>query len=107
VMAWSVRERTSELAVLKTLGFPDPMILVLVLAESIFIAAVGGGLGLLAAWAFVQGGDPTGGMLPIFVLPPRDLVIGGVLIVLLGLLAGAMPAIGAMRLRITDALRRA
>jgi putative ABC transport system permease protein len=107
VMAWSVRERTSELAVLKTLGFPDAMILVLVLAESIFIAAVGGGLGLLAAWAFVQGGDPTGGMLPIFVLPPRDLVIGAVLIVLLGVLAGAMPAIGAMRLRITDALRRA
>jgi putative ABC transport system permease protein len=107
VMAWSVRERTNELAVLKTLGFTDPLILVLVLAESVFIALVGGGLGLLASWFFVQGGDPTGGMLPIFVLPPRDLVIGVVLIVLLGLLAGAMPAMGAMRLRITDALRRA
>ncbi len=106
-MAWSVRERTSELAVLKTLGFPDAMILILVLAESVFIALVGGGLGLVAAWMFVQGGDPTGGMLPIFVLPPRDVVIGVVLIVMLGLLAGAMPAIGAMRLRITDALRRA
>jgi putative ABC transport system permease protein len=107
VMAWSVRERTNELAVLKTLGFTDPLILVLVLAESVFIALVGGGFGLLASWFFVQGGDPTGGMLPIFVLPPRDLVIGVVLIVLLGLLAGAMPAMGAMRLRITDALRRA
>ena len=107
VMAWSVRERTNELAVLKTVGFADPLILVLVLAESVFIALVGGGLGLLASWVFVQGGDPTGGMLPIFVLPPRDLVIGVVLIVLLGLLAGAMPAMGAMRLRITDALRRA
>ena len=106
VMAWSVRERTSELAVLKTLGFPDPMILILVLAESVFIAAVGGGLGLLVAWMLVQGGDPTGGMLPIFVLPARDLVVGAILVVLLGLLAGAMPAIGAMRLRITDALRR-
>ena len=107
VMAWAVRERTNELAVLKTLGFADTLILVLVLAESVFIAIVGGGLGLLASWIFVQGGDPTGGMLPIFVLPPRDLVIGAVLIVLLGLLAGAMPAMGAMRLRITDALRRA
>ena len=46
-------------------------------------------------------------MLPIFTLPLRDLVMGAMLIVLLGLLAGAMPAIGAMRLRITDALRRA
>ena len=107
VMAWSVRERTSELAVLKTLGFPDPMILVLVLAESVFVAAVGGGLGLLGSWLLVQRGDPTNGMLPIFVLPPRDVVIGVALIVLLGLIAGAMPAIGAMRLRITDALRRA
>jgi putative ABC transport system permease protein len=107
VMAWSVRERTNELAVLKTLGFTDPLILVLVLAESVFIALVGGGLGLLASWFFVQGGDPTGGMLPIFVLPPRDLVVGVVLIVLLGLVAGAMPALSAMRLRITDALRRA
>jgi putative ABC transport system permease protein len=93
--------------VLKTLGFADPLILLLVLAESVFIAAVGGGLGLLAAWMFVQQGDPTNGMLPIFVLPPRDLVIGAVMILLLGLLAGAMPAVGAMRLRITDALRRA
>jgi putative ABC transport system permease protein len=107
VMAWSVRERTSELAVLKTLGFPDPLILVLVLAESVFIAVVGGGLGLLGSWLLVRQGDPTNGMLPIFVLPPRDVVIGAALIVLLGLLAGAMPAIGAMRLRITDALRRA
>ena len=105
-MAQSVRERTSELAVLKTLGFSGGLILVLVLAESLFIAIVGGGLGLLVAWVFVQGGDPTGGMLPIFVLPNRDVVLGLGLMVLMGLLAGAMPAIAAMNLRITDALRR-
>ena len=105
-MAQSVRERTSELAVLKTLGFSGGLIMVLVLAESLFIAIVGGGLGLLVAWVFVQGGDPTGGMLPIFVLPNRDMVLGLGLMVLMGLLAGAMPAIAAMNLRITDALRR-
>jgi putative ABC transport system permease protein len=105
-MAQSVRERTSELAVLKTLGFRDPAILGLVLAESLFIVMVGGGLGLALAWLIVQAGDPTGGMLPIFVLPPRDLVIGIGLMVVMGVLAGAAPAIGAMRLRITDALRR-
>jgi putative ABC transport system permease protein len=106
-MAQSVGERTSELAVLKTLGFPDAAILALVLAESLFIAVVGGGLGLLVAWLFVRQGDPTGGLLPIFVLAPRDLVIGVALMAMMGVLAGVMPAVGAMRLRITDALRRA
>jgi putative ABC transport system permease protein len=105
-MAQSVRERTSELAVLKTLGFSGPAILGLVLAESLFIAFTGGLLGLGLAWLFVQGGDPTNGMLPIFVLPPRDLVLGVGLMVLMGVLAGLTPAIAAMRLKITDALRR-
>lgn len=105
-MAQSIRERTSELAVLKTLGFTGGTILTLVLAESLFIVFVGGGLGLALAWLFVQGGDPTGGLLPIFVLPPRDIAIGVALMVCMGLLAGAAPAMGAMRLRITDALRR-
>jgi putative ABC transport system permease protein len=105
-MAQSVRERTSELAVLKTLGFTGGAILALVLAESLFIVLVGGGLGLAVAWLFVQQGDPTGGMLPMFVLPPRDVAIGVALMTTMGLLAGAAPAIAAMRLRITDALRR-
>jgi putative ABC transport system permease protein len=105
-MAQSVRERTSELAVLKTLGFSGAAILVLVLTESLFIAFTGGLLGLGLAWLFVQGGDPTNGMLPIFVLPTRDVVIGVGLMVIMGLLAGVMPAVSAMRLKITDALRR-
>jgi putative ABC transport system permease protein len=106
-MAQSVRERTSELAVLKTLGFTDGAVLALVLAESLFIVMLAGGLGLGVAWLFVQQGDPTGGLLPIFVLPVRDVGIGVGLMVAMGVLAGVMPAYGAMRLRITDALRRA
>ncbi len=105
-MAQAVRERTSELAVLKTLGFSNVTVLLLVLAESVFIAALGGGLGLGLAWLIVQGGDPTGGLLPAFFLPPRDIALGAALIVVLGVLAGALPAAQAMRLRITDALRR-
>ena len=58
------------------------------------------------AWVFVQQGDPTGGMLPIFTLPPRDIGIGVGLMLAMGVLAGVMPAMAAMRLRITDALRR-
>ena len=107
MMAESVRERTNELGVLKAVGFSGPSVLAIVLAESLFIVGLGGGLGLLTAWILVQGGDPTNGMLPIFVLPGRDLVLGAVLIAALGLLAGILPALGAMRLRITDALRRA
>ena len=105
-MAQSVRERTSEFAVLKTLGFTDGAVLGFVLAESLFITVVGGGLGLLAAWLVVQQGDPTGGMLAVYTLPPRDIAIGVSLMALMGMLAGVLPAVGAMRLRITDALRR-
>ena len=106
-MAQTVRERTSELAVLKTLGFRDGTVLGLVLAESLFITLLGGSLGLGIAWLFVQGGDPTGGALPIFVLPSADVAIGAGLAVAMGLLAGLLPAVAAMRLRIVDALRRA
>jgi putative ABC transport system permease protein len=105
-MAQSVRERTSELAVLKTLGYTGHRILALVLAESLLIVLVSGGLGLAVAWLFVQQGDPTGGLLPVFALPARDVVIGLALAAAIGLIAGAPPALGAMRLRITDALRR-
>jgi putative ABC transport system permease protein len=105
-MAQSVRERTSELGVLKTLGFSNTSILVLVLAESVAICVIGGGLGLLVSWLFVQQGDPTGGMLPVFMLPARDVAIGAGLIAVLGVIAGLLPAVGAMQLGITDALRR-
>ncbi|MGD9903601.1 MAG: ABC transporter permease [Vicinamibacterales bacterium] len=105
-MAQSVRERTNEVGVLKTLGFSNPSILAMVLGESLLIALVGGVAGLGVAWLIVQHGDPTNGMLPIFVLPGRDVALGGGLIVLLGLVAGALPAATAMNLKITDALRR-
>lgn len=105
-MAQSVRERTSEVGVLKTLGFSNAAVLTLVLSESVLIAILGGSLGLGLAWLIVQQGDPTNGMLPIFVLPRRDVAIGAVMIVVLGVIAGALPAVNAMNLKITDALRR-
>ena len=105
-MAQAVRERTAELAVLKTLGFTNVSVLVLVLAESCLLAVVGGALGLGAAWLLVARGDPTGGFLPIFYLPGQQLVIGAALVIGLGFVAGILPAWGAMRLRIVDALRR-
>jgi putative ABC transport system permease protein len=107
-MAQSVRERTSELAVLKALGFSDGAVLALVLAEAGLLAIVGGGGGLALAWVLIsRGGDPTGGMLPGFFLPSRALLFGVSLVLALGFAAGVFPAVRAMRLRIVDALRRA
>ncbi len=105
-MAQAIRERTNELAVMKTLGFTDGHLLALVLCESVLLAVVGGGIGLALAWAITQNGDPTGGFLPAFFLPNRDLVLGVGLILLLGTCAGLLPALQASRLRIVDALRR-
>jgi putative ABC transport system permease protein len=104
-MVQSVRERTNELAVLKTLGFPDRSLLVLVLSESIFMTVVAGSLGLLLAWLIVQRGDPTG-VLPTFYLPTSDVLTGIALMVMMGLVAGGAPALAAMRLRIAQGLRR-
>jgi putative ABC transport system permease protein len=106
-MAQSVRERINELGVLKTLGFKDGRILGLVLLESFTVAVLGGGLGLAIAWvAITIGGDPTGGLLPVFHLPPRDVMLGVALIAILGLGTGLLPALQASRLKIVDALRR-
>jgi putative ABC transport system permease protein len=105
-MAQSVRERTGELAVLKTLGFTDPKVLGIVLAESMMLSVVGGGLGLLVGGLGVASGDPTGGFLAVFYVPGRDWLLGVGLVLALGLAAGSIPALQAMRLRIPDALRR-
>lgn len=105
-MAQSIRERTNELAVLKTLGYGDGRVLTMVLLESCAIAVLGGVTGLAVSWLFIQGGDPTGGFLPLFYFPPRDVAYGLALVLLLGLIAGAFPALQASRLRIVDALRR-
>lgn len=105
-MMQSVRERTTELAVLKTLGFANGLVLALILGESLVLTGLGGGLGLGLAWWLIQQGDPTGGALPIFYFPPQDIVLGVVFVVLLGLATGIIPALQAIRLRVVDALRR-
>jgi putative ABC transport system permease protein len=106
-MAQAIRERTNELAVLKTLGFGEGRILSLVLLESIAIALVGGGLGLALSYAFITiGGDPTHGLLPAFYFPTPQIIVGVLLVLALGIASGFLPAWQASRLRIVDALRR-
>ncbi|MEO7272577.1 MAG: FtsX-like permease family protein [Vicinamibacterales bacterium] len=106
-MAQAIRERTNELAILKTLGFSDGRILGLVLAESCLIAVVGGALGLAVSYPIVSAvAVQTNGMVPPLYLPVRDVVIGGVIIVVLGFATGLWPAVQASRLKIVDALRK-
>jgi putative ABC transport system permease protein len=105
-MAQSVRERTNELGVMKAIGFTDGQVLSFVLAESLLISIIGGAIGLLLGIMFVSRGDPTGGALPVFFFPANDRILAIVFVLLLGIIAGALPAIQAMRLNAVDALRR-
>ena len=106
-MAQAIRERTNELAVLKTLGFGEGRILGMVLLESLVIAVVGGALGLVLSYTFITlTGDPTHGLLPAFYFPTPSLIAGVVLVAALGIASGFLPAWQASRLRIVDALRR-
>jgi putative ABC transport system permease protein len=106
-MSQAVRERTGELGVLKAVGFTNGKILVLVMAESCLLAALGGGLGLGLASVIVPGvGQVLKNMLPLFYFPTGDLLLGVGICLALGLIAGIAPALAAMRLRVADALRR-
>jgi putative ABC transport system permease protein len=106
-MAISVRERTAELAVLKAIGVTDRSILFLVLAESMMIALFGGVLGLLLAWAAIPViSAAVTGLLPPLLLSKTMLSFGLVFAVFVGVVSGLLPGIGAMRMRVVNALRR-
>ena len=106
-MAISVRERTSELAVLKAIGVSDRSVLVLVLAESTAIAFFGGLLGLFLAWGAIPviSGALTG-LLPPLLLSKTMLLLGLVFALFVGAASGLLPGLGAMRMRVVNALRR-
>jgi putative ABC transport system permease protein len=104
-MAQAVRERIPELAILKTIGFSNRSVLSLVLAESVLLLALGGAIGILLSGAAVSGIRLKLG--PQFPMAP---VNGGAwlegigLMILIGLIVGALPARRGMKLRIVDAL---
>jgi len=106
-MAISVRERTSELAVFKAIGYSDRSVLLFVLAESLAIALIGGGIGLLLARILIPIlADILNGLLPSIILSPGMLLFGLGVAILTGILSGLLPGLGAMRLRVVNALRR-
>jgi putative ABC transport system permease protein len=106
-MAISVRERIGELAVLKAIGFGDRTILFFVLGEALTIALVGGLLGLgLAMLAIPVLGAALNGLLPTLILSPQILSLGLLAALVVGVVSGLIPGIGAMRMRVVNALRR-
>jgi len=106
-MGQSVRERTNELAVLKTLGFRGGQVMTLVLMEAVFITVLGGAVGLGLALMLAKGMGPAlEQYLPLFRVPSSSIAAAVVLMLTLGLLAGVLPAAQALRLRIVEALRK-
>src|SRR2546426_667345 len=103
-MVMAIRERTSEIGVLKTLGFEDGTVFRIVLAEAAVITLGGGLLGALGAKFLVEG--RTTGFLPPMSVYWSTVIIGIALAALVGAVSGLIPAWQASRLRIVDALRR-
>ena len=106
-MMQAVRERTSELAVLKTIGFSNASVLAMVLAESLLLLIIGGTVGLVLASALIPVVSAgSGGMLNLPTVGLESWLLGLGLMVLIGLAVGALPATSAVRLNIVDALSR-
>jgi putative ABC transport system permease protein len=106
-MAQSFRERIAEFAILKTLGFSDVKVMVMVLSESVLISGLGGFLGLLLAkFAVLVMAKVVAANLPGLNMSLNTLLLGSALVVILGLITGAIPAFQGLRLNIINALRR-
>lgn len=104
-MAQAVRERIPELAVLKTIGFSNRSVLALVLVESVLLIVLGGAAGLLLAGVAVAALSANiGAGLPMMPVGGEIWLRGLGLMILIGLIVGALPARRGMRLRIVDAL---
>ena len=107
-MAMSVRERTTEIAVMRTLGFPSSTIFLLVAGEALLMSIIGGVLGVGLARVIVNPNlIQAGAFIPVFGVNNTNAAVGLGLSAFIGLVAGFIPATMASRLKIVDALRRA
>jgi putative ABC transport system permease protein len=111
-IAMGVRERTSEYGVLRAIGFLPQHIATLVMAEATVTGLVGGLVGVLLSYSIVNTvmgrfiEENFGQFFPAFQITPG---IGGAalgLSILLGLMAGILPAYGTFKLNIVQSLRR-
>jgi putative ABC transport system permease protein len=111
-IAMGVRERTFEYGVLRAIGFKPGHIAMFVILESMMIALIGGGLGILLSYPLVEKGiggfieENMGSIIPYFRMDPRMTVAAAVLAIALGGVAAVIPAVRASRIHVVDALRR-
>ncbi|WP_368565108.1 ABC transporter permease [Pseudoxanthomonas sp. UTMC 1351] len=104
-MAQAVRERVPELAVLKTLGFKDSTVLVLVMVESVLLVVLGGLIGMGLAALIMPGLTAVSqGAIALPTVPAQTWLIGLGLMLVIGVVVGLLPALRAQRLKIVDAL---
>jgi putative ABC transport system permease protein len=107
-MAQAVRERVGEIAVLRTLGFSNALVVALVLAEGLGITILGSALGLWLGNGLTRSiGAAVQTFLPLMAVPPRAFVTGAALAVALGALSCMLPCVQIWRLSVVEQLRRA
>jgi putative ABC transport system permease protein len=104
-MAMSIRERTREVAVLKTLGFTRRTILGLFVGEAIVVALVGGVLGSVAAFLIGVGAGKAGGMMGALQVALPTILVAWCVAALVGFISAVVPSYHASRLNIVDGLR--
>jgi len=105
-MAMTARERTSEYATLKALGFSPQFVAMLITGESLLLAVIGGLAGMLLTFPVAHAfGDALGTFFPVFKVAPQTSVMQFVLSVIVGLTAAVVPAWRASRIRIVEGLR--
>ena len=96
----------AEIGILKSLGLHRLLDVPLPVVQSLALCCVGGGIGLLLAWATEKTlSDALGKNFPGYLIRPGTFVLAGVITVSIGLVAGVAPAVRAARLRCVEALR--
>ena len=104
-MAMSIRERTREVAVLKTLGFTRRTILGLFVGEAMVVALVGGVVGSVAAFLIGVGAVKAGGMMGALQVSLPTILVAWCVAALVGFISAVVPSYHASRLNIVDGLR--
>jgi putative ABC transport system permease protein len=107
-MAMSIRERTREVAVLKTLGFTRRTVLGLFVGEAVALSAAGGLIGSLIGYLAIAGFRSSGQAAGFFPVAPVGLglvVIAMVIAGLVGFVSAVVPSYHASQVNIVDGLR--
>src|ERR1051326_901982 len=108
-MSMSARERVTEIAVLKAIGFERPLVMTLMLTEFTLLTLFGGAIGVLGAklaYTVLPMAKMTQGFLVGFTIFPTTMLISLAASLLVGLIAGGWPALNATRMSVVDGLRR-